>query len=376
MFCHPNNYYMSASLRAWISSSARAPRRDGKDKRIMMHLILTACLVLLAAVMDPASALAGQTLEIVRANGVVRCGVGEGLPGFSKQDGVGHWRGFNIDFCRAVAAAVLGQADKVAFVPVTSADRFPVLLSGKIDLLMRNTTYTFKREAAIGVEFAGIIYYDGQAFLVPKKNGMHHLADLNGATICLGKRTTHVNNLADYFGHRGWTYKPLVLETLPEMMAAFFGGQCQALSSDRSQLAAILLMAPGGPQEYDVLPEIISKEPLSPVVRQGDQEWLTLVKWVLFALIEAEERGVTQANVRTLLTTTTDPGLHYFLASDGLPEKSLTIGPGWVVRVIEAVGNYGEMYERHLGSQSELKIDRGLNRLWTEGGLMYAPPFR
>jgi general L-amino acid transport system substrate-binding protein len=342
----------------------------------MMHLILTACIVLSAAVMDPALALAGQTLETVRANGVVRCGVGEGLPGISRKDEAGHWQGFDIDFCRAVAAAALGQADKVAFVPVTSANRFPVLLSGKIDLLMRSTTYTFDREAAIGVQFAGIIYYDGQGFLVPKKSGMRHLADLNGATICLGKRTTHVGSLAEYFGQRGWTYKPLALETLPEMMAAFFGGQCQALTSDRSQLAAIRMMAPGGPQEYDLLPEIISKEPLGPVVQRGNEKWLTLVKWVLLALIEAEERGVTQANVNTLFTTSTDPGLRNFLASDGLPEKALGISPGWVVRVIEAVGNYGEIFERNLGSQSALKLERGLNRLWTQGGLMYSPPFQ
>jgi general L-amino acid transport system substrate-binding protein len=342
----------------------------------VMHLILTACLLWLAVTLNPVTALAGQILEMARANGFVRCGVGEGLPGISRKDEAGHWQGFDIDFCRAVAAAALGQADKVEFVPVTSASRFPVLLSGKIDLLMGSTTYTFRREAAIGVQFAGIIYYDGQGFLVPKKRCVRHLADLNGATICLGKRTTHANNLAEYFGQRGWTYKPLALETLPEMMAAFFGGQCQALTSDRSQLAAIRMMAPGGAQEYVLLPETISKEPLGPVVRRGDEEWLTLVKWVLFALIEAEERGVTQANVHTLLTTSTDPGLRYFLSSDGLPEKALGISPGWVVRVIEAVGNYGEIFERNLGSQSGLKLERGLNRLWTQGGLMYSPPFR
>ena len=341
----------------------------------MMHLIFAACMLFSAAVLDTATALAGQTLDMVRANRVVKFGVGEGLPGFSKKNEAGYWQGFDIDFCRAVAAAALGQADKVAFVPVTSANRFPVLLSGKIDVLMKTTTYTFEREVAIGVQFAGIIYYDGQAFLVPKKSGVHRLADLNGATICLGKRTTHEGTLADYFKQRGWTYKPLALDTLPQMMAAILDGQCQALTSDRSQLAGILAMAPGGAQEYDLLPETIAKEPLGPVVRRGDEEWLTLVKWVLYALIEAEERGVTQANVRTLLITSTDPALRTFLASDGLPEKALGISPGWIVRVIAAVGNYGEIFERNLGRQSGLNLERGLNRLWTQGGLMYSPPF-
>ena len=342
----------------------------------MQYMILTACIWLLTAVLNPAMAWAGPTLDRVRASGVVRCGVGEGLPGFCLKDTAGRLQGFNVDFCRAVAAAALGNPDKAVFVPVSTANRFPILLSDKIDLLMRNTTYTFEREAALGVRFAGIYFYDEGAFMVPRRHAGHNIAELNGATIGVGKRTTHETNLKDYFLQRGWTYKPLPLGTLSEMMAAFFGGQCQALCSDRSELAAIRMMAPGGPQEYDLLPEIISKEPLGPVVRRGDEDWLCLIKWVLFALIEAEERGVTQANVRTLQNSSTDPGLRRFLDSDGLPEKSLGVSPGWVVRVVEAVGNYGEIFERHLGSHSELKLERGFNRLWTQGGLMYAPPFR
>jgi general L-amino acid transport system substrate-binding protein len=342
----------------------------------MRYLILTAGLLWSVVVWAPASALAGQTLEMVRANGVVRCGIAENRPGISAQDEAGHWRGFDVDFCRALVAAVLGQADRAAFVPVTSVNRFPVLLSGGIDLLMRMTTYTFEREAAIGVQFTGIINYDGQAFLVTKKSGLRRLADLNGATIGFGKRTTHENNLASYFGRRGWTFKPQAFGSLREAMAALLGGQIQALTSDRTELAAVRMMAPGEPEDYILLPEEISKEPLGPVVRRGDDEWFILIKWVLYALIEAEELGITQANVHTLLTTATDPGLRHFLASEGLPEKALGISPGWVVRVIEAVGNYGEIFERNLGSQSGLKLDRGLNRLWTQGGLMYSPPFR
>jgi general L-amino acid transport system substrate-binding protein len=342
----------------------------------MLNLLLTACILLLAAPLNPANALAGQTLDRVRANEAVRCGVREGLPGFGLKDAAGHWQGFSVDFCRALAAAALGNPDKVVFTPVNTANRFPILLSGKIDLLMRNTTYTYEREAALGVHFAGIYFYDGGAVMVPRRSGVRNIAELNGATICVGKRTTYEINLEDYFSQRGWTYKPLSTDTLAGMIEALSGGQCQALCSDRSELAAIRLLAPGGPQEYDILPEVISKEPLGPVVRRGDEEWFTLIKWVIFALIEAEERGITQANVRTLRNSSTDPGLRRFLDSDGLPEKALGIDPGWVVRVIEAVGNYGEIYERHLGSQSELKLDRGLNRLWTQGGLMYSPPFR
>jgi general L-amino acid transport system substrate-binding protein len=342
----------------------------------MMHRIFAACLLGWAVAWAPYAVQAGQTLDRVRANRVVRCGVGENLPGFSQKNEAGRWQGFDVDFCRAVAAAVLGQADQVAFVPVTYANRFPILLSGKIDLLLHTTTYTFEREGAIGVQFAGVLYYDGQGFLVPKQSGIRTLADLNGATICLGKRTTHEGNLAEYFAKLGRTFKPLAFDSLPEITAAFFDGQCQALTLDRSQLAAVRAMAPGGAQNYDLLPETISREPLGPVVRRGDDEWLTVVKWVLFALIEAEERGITQANVRTLLTTSTDPGLRTVLASDGLAEKALGLNPGWVVRVIEAVGNYGEIFERNFGRQSGLNLERGLNRLWTQGGLLYAPPFR
>jgi general L-amino acid transport system substrate-binding protein len=341
----------------------------------MLHLILTACILLLATAVNPTMALAGQTLDRVRANGVVRCGVKEGLPGFSLKDKAGHFQGFNVDFCRAVAAAVLGNPDKVFFVPVSTANRFPILLSGKIDLLMGNTTYTFEREATLGVRFAGIYCYDGQALMVPRRSGLRNLADLQGATICVGKRTTHEVKLSDYFQQRGWDYKPLVVDTLSGMLSAFFGGQCQAVASDRSQLAAFRVLAPGGAQAYDILPETLSEEPLGPVVRRGDEDWFCLIKWVLFALIEAEERGVTQANVRALQNSSPDSGLRRFLNSDGLPEKSLGIRPGWVVRVVETVGNYGEIYERHLGSMSELKLERGPNRLWTRGGLMYSPPF-
>lgn len=340
-----------------------------------MRLILIAWLLWLT-VIPPATALGSPTLETVRAKGVVRCGVSGDLPGFSKKDEAGQLQGFDIDFCRAVAAAVLGQADKVAFVPVTSASRFPVLLSGKIDLLLRNTTYTFEREAAIGVRFAGIYYYDGQTFMVSRASGIRRLADLNGGTIGLVKRTTHETNLRDYFQKQGWHFTPFLVDNPKELIGKYSQDCCQALTADRAELIALRLSVPNGLEAFDFLPDTISTEPLGPVVRQDDETWLTIIKWVLYALIEAEELGVTQANVRTLLETSPDPGVRRFLASEGLPDKALGLKSGWVARIIEAVGNYGEIYERHLGSQSALKIERGLNRLWTQGGLLYAPPFR
>jgi general L-amino acid transport system substrate-binding protein len=340
----------------------------------MLQLILM-CFFSLNVALIPAPALGGQTLEHVRANGVVRAGVSEMLMGFSRKDTNGHWQGFDIDFSRALAAAVLENADKVSFVTVTAPSRFPLLLSGKIDLLLRNTTYTFEREAAIGVRFAGIYFFDGQAFMVPRRS-ISRLADLNGATICLGRRTTHEVNLADYFQKQGWSYTPILVETLQDLKENFVSGRCQAVTADQAELIALRALVPGGAEEFVILPEIISEEPLGPVVRQDDEEWLLVVKWVLNALIEAEERGITQANALSLLESAPDPGTRRFLASNGLPEKALKLKPGWVLRVIQAGGNYGEIYERHLGSQSELKLERGLNRVWTQGGLLFSPPFR
>jgi len=342
----------------------------------MKRLILSTCILFFAAAANPAITLAGQTMDRVRSNGVLHCGVSDQVPGFSYTTADGHRQGFTVDFCRAVAAAVLGNPDKVEYVPVTTANRFPRLLSRRIDLLMGNTTYTFEREAALRVHFAGIYFFDQQAVMVSRRSGISTLADLKGATICLGKSTTHVVTLSDYFQQQGWTFNPLILDSLAEMKKAFLDGQCQAVCFDRTQLAAVRMAAPGGAEDFEILPGVISQEPVGPVVRWEDEEWLCLIKWVLYALIEAELRGITQANVRTLQNTSSEPGLQRFLTSDGLPEKTLGIAPGWVLRIIEAVGNYGEIFERHLGSQSDLKIERGMNRLWTEGGLMYSPPLR
>jgi len=322
----------------------------------------------------PAPAHADETLARVQSNGAVRCGVSEGIAGFSIKDDTGRWTGLDADFCRAVAAAALGDGEKVAFVPLFASARFPALKANQIDLLARNTTQTLGREANIGTHFAGILYYDGQSFLVPADSRVQRAQDLDGSSICVVKESTHEINLADYFKAHGVTYRPIVTESVTQAKEEFFAGRCQAYSSDASTLASARIAAPGGPERFRILPDRISKEPLGPVVNRGDEQWATLVKWVLLALIEAEERGITRENVRTVLATTADPAVQAFLG--GGYAKALGIGPGWVVRVVETAGNYGEIFERNLGSGSPFKIERGLNRLWNQGGLMYSPPFR
>ena len=338
---------------------------------------IVVCAVLALVVMFcPSPASGGATLSAVNSTGIVHCGISEETAGFSYRDKAGRWQGFSVDFCRAVALAALGNDAKVTFRPLSPASRFPVLLAGTVDLLAHTATMTFGREAGIGVEFAGIYYYDGQAFMVPRKSKVKKVEDLKGAVICLEKGTTHQTNLEYALGSRGIPYTPLLFESLPEMTAAFFGGKCRALTADRWNLAAAAMSAPGGPNQYDIPGFSISKEPLGPVVRRGDEEWLTLVRWVLFALIEAEERGITRANVRSLQKTAKDPATRWFLDSSGSLGKSLGLKSDWVAEVIAGVGNYGEMWERSFGRENGLRIERGPNRLWSGGGLLYAPPFQ
>ncbi|HVO83220.1 MAG TPA: amino acid ABC transporter substrate-binding protein [Syntrophobacteria bacterium] len=349
------------------------------DSRLRMRAFLwatvTTCTIGMALGLIPASAGAGDTLARVKSRQVLRCGVSEGLIGFSLKDPAGEWTGLDVDFCRAVAAAV-GDRVKVQFVPLFASARFPALQADEIDLLVRNTTWTLGREAFLGVQFAGILFYDGQGFMVPRKGKVRRIAELKGATICVDKGTTSEQNLVDYFRARGWNYKPLVLESVAEIRDAFVSGRCQAYTSDASQLASMRMAVPDGTKKYIILPDLISKEPLGPVVRRGDEEWFTLVRWVLFALIQAEELGVTRENVRTLKETSTDPAVQRLLGKAGGFGKALGVDNDWVVRVVGTVGNYGEMFERNLGRESVLNLERGLNRLWKQGGLMYAPPFR
>jgi general L-amino acid transport system substrate-binding protein len=319
---------------------------------------------------------AGDVFTRVRSKGVVRCGVSEGLLGFSLKEPNGRWSGLDADFCRAVAAAALGDPQRVVFIPLLTSARFLALRSGQIDLLAHNTTWTLGRDVGLGVQFAGVLYYDGQGFMVAHKSGIGKIDQLNGATICVEAETTSEENLKDYFQVRGWKYQPVLVRSEVEAMAAFTAGRCQAYTSDRGLLASLKTTAPDGPGAYVILPGEISKEPLGPAVLRGDEEWFTLVRWVLFALVAAEEHGITRDNVRAKRQQKTDPILEDFFAASDRYSKALGVKPDWAAKTVESVGNYGEIFERNLGGQSALKLERGLNRLWTQGGLMYAPPFR
>jgi len=329
-------------------------------------LALAACLAMLA----PVAAHAGAVIQAIKSRGELRCGVSEGIPGFSARDANGNWSGLDIDFCRALAAALLGDPQRVAFVPLKSSMRFPALEVGKVDLLARNTTWTMEREVVLRLEFPGVLFYDGQGFMVAKKAKVRKLADLSGTTVCVEKGTNHQRNLLDYFSDHKMSVKLLVIDSASGAAQALFAGRCLAYSSDSAQLAAMRLTAPEGAKSMAILPERISKEPLGPVLKRGDDDWYALVRWVLYALIMAEERGVTRANVDNVL-----PKLVLYEDKNS-PATALGVSPGWGQRAIKAVGNYGEMYERNVGRDSPLGIERGLNRLWDQGGLMYAPPLR
>ena len=344
-------------------------------KKTEMRPVLAALFTAAAILAASAQVEAGAVLDRVRAKKVLRCGVSEGLAGFSARDASGNWSGMDADFCRAVAAAA-GPAVKVDFVPLTTPARFLALKMGKIDLLARNTTWTLGREVFLGVHFAGVLYFDGQAFMVTRKSGINRASQLKGAAICVEKGTTTELNLADYSREKVLKFKPLVLDSQADAIKAFLAGQCKAFTSDSSILASERLTAPGGPGEYMILPERISREPVGPVVRRGDEEWLRLVKWVLFALIEAEDQGITRENAASVKKTTENPSVRRLLGSEGGFGKALGTDNDWALRAIQAAGNYGEIFERNLGRNSALRIDRGENRLSTKGGLLWAPPFR
>lgn len=340
--------------------------------RFLVNIII--CIMIASA---PSVCLAsGETLKKVRSKGVLHCGVSEGLTGFSIKDASGRWTGLDADFCRAVAAAVFGNPEKVVFVALAPSERFPALQSGGIDLLSRNTTWTIGREAGLGVRFVGALFYDGQGFMVRQAKKLPAISDLKGVTICVEKGTTSQDNLADHFRARNLKYQPLVFDSLEETKKAFVSGKCKAYTSDRSQLAAIRSELPGGSKTYAILPGKISKEPLGPAVRQKDEAWFTLVRWVLFALIEAEEQGITRENVLVKAKEKGKPRQERFLGLSGNYGKMLGVNNDWVVRVVESVGNYGEMFDRNLGKGSLLNLERGPNSLWSQGGFMYAPPFR
>jgi general L-amino acid transport system substrate-binding protein len=321
------------------------------------------------------AAQAGPTLDKVKQAGQISCGVPTGIAGFATPDSQGRWAGFDVDICRALSAAIFGAADKVKYVPLTAQQRFTALQSGEVDLLSNNTTDTLQRDTALGLNFAPVVFYDGQGFMVPKKLAVKGAKELNGATICVAPGTTTELNLADYFRANKMDFKPVVIEKLDELYAAFFSGRCDVITGDASGLAAQRIGRASNPDDYVVLPDRISKEPLAPVVRHGDDEWNDIVRWVVYALIEAEEKGVTSKNVDDMLKNE-DPNIKRMLGVTPGMGKALGLDEKWAYNEIKLVGNYGEIFDRTLGKDTELKFERGLNDLWTRGGLMYAIPFR
>jgi len=333
---------------------------------------LAALLLAIAAV--PAHA--GKTLDAVRQRAQVVCGVSTGVVGFSAADSQGNWTGLDVDICRAIAAATLGDASKVKFVPLTSQARFTALQSGEIDILSRNTTWTLTRDASLGLVFTGVTYYDGQGFIVPKKSRITSAKQMKGLQVCVESGTTTEKNLTDFSRANKLNLKPIVFERYEAATGAYFAGRCQAYTTDASGLASTRSAQAKNPDDHVILPELISKEPLGPAVRRGDDEWFAIVKWVVFGLIEAEEYGIGQANVDELYAKSDDPVVQRILGKTEDMGKQLGLEKDWMVKALKATGNYGEIFERNVGTKSTLKLPRGLNNLWNHGGILYAPPLR
>lgn len=326
-----------------------------------------------------ATAAFAGTLEDVKAKGFLQCGVNTSLAGFSAPNDKGEWSGFDVDYCRAIAAAVFGDPSKVKFSPLNAKERFTALQSGEIDVLVRNTTYTISRDTALGLDFAGNNYYDGQGFMINSKklSGINSALQLSGASICVQAGTTTEQNMADYFKANKMEYNPVVFEKLEEANAAYDSGRCDAYTSDQSQLYAVRLSL-ANPADHVVLPEIISKEPFGLGVRQGDSKWGDVVRWTHYAMLNAEEFGITKANVDDMKNSTNNPEIKRLLGTEADTKIGTDLGltNDWVVRIVKGVGNYGEVFERNLGTSSPLKIARGLNAQWTKGGLQYGVPIR
>lgn len=336
-------------------------------------------LALAAAGLTLAAALpahAGKTLDAVKARGQVVCGVNTGLAGFSAADSSGNWSGLDVDMCKAVAAAVLNDASKVKYVPLNAQQRFTALQSGEIDMLSRNTTFSLTRDASLGLHQTVVTYYDGQGFMVPVKSKIKSAKQLKGQTVCVQSGTTTEKNLTDFSRANKLNIKPVVFEKVEAATGAYFSGRCIAYTTDASGLASVRNKEAKVPAEHVILPELISKEPLGPMVRRGDDEWFAIVKWVIYGLLEAEEYGVTKANVDQLKTSTTDPVVQRILGTTEDTGKLLGLDKDWMARAIKATGNYGESFETHVGPKSALGLPRGVNNLWNKGGLMYAYPIR
>ena len=339
--------------------------------------LAAAAVAALGALLAAPAAHAGKTVDAIKARGQVVCGVNTGLAGFAAADSAGKWSGLDIDVCKALAAATLGDAEKVKYVPLNAQQRFTALQSGEVDVLARNTTFTLTRDASLGLSATVVNYYDGQGFMVPVKSKMKSAKQLKGQTVCVQSGTTTEKNLTDYSKANGLNIKPVVFEKLEAAENAYFTGRCIAYTTDASGLSSTRSKVAKDPKEHMILPDLISKEPLGPMVRRGDDEWFAIVKWVLYGTMEAEEYGVTQGNVDQMKSSSTDPVVQRLLGGGNEDTgKLLGLDKDWMARVIKAVGNYGESFERNVGPNTPLNLPRGLNNLWTKGGLMYAIPVR
>ena len=333
-------------------------------------LISTAAVALTVS----AGATAG-TLDDVKAKGFIQCGVSQGVPGFSNADDSGNWTGIDVDGCRAAAAAVFGDAQKVKFTPLSSKERFAALSSGEVDMLSRNTTWTYTRDTSLGLDFTAVNFYDGQGFMVRKDLGVDSALELDGATVCTEQGTTTELNMADFFRKHELEYVPVVVQKVDEAVAAYASGRCDVYTTDKSGLAAQRTKL-ANPSDHMVLPETISKEPLGPVVRHGDNQWKDVVTWSIFAQVNAEEMGISSKNVAKIKSETKDPGVLRLLGAEGNMGASLGLDADWAYNIIAKVGNYEEVFERNIGPNTPVGLPRGVNKLWTNGGVMYAPPIR
>jgi general L-amino acid transport system substrate-binding protein len=355
--------------------------RGGIMKRVVTKFGMTTLQTILGTVLGAALALglsaatsSAQTLKKVQERGALICGVSQGLPGFSTPDDKGTWTGFDVDVCRAIAAAIFNDPAKVKYLPLSAKDRFIALQSGEIDVLARNSTWTSSRDSSQGISFTAVNYYDGQGFMVRKSLKFNSALELNGASVCVQTGTTSELNLADYFRSNSMKYEVIAFVTADETVKAYESGRCDAFSTDVSQLYAEKLKL-SNPSDHVILPEIISKEPLAPAVRRGDDQWLAIVKWVQFAMLDAEELGVSTKSIDEAMKST-QPEIRRLLGTEGTFGEQLGLTKDWVARIVKAVGNYGESFDRNVGTGSKLGISRGLNRLWTKGGIQYAPPIR
>ena len=315
------------------------------------------------------------TLDDVKAKGFVQCGVSQGVPGFSNADVNGEWSGIDVDACRATAAAIFGDAQKVKFTPLSAKERFTALQSGEIDVLSRNTTWTYTRDASLGLDFTAVNFYDGQGFMVRKDLGIDSAKDLDGATVCTEQGTTTELNMADFFRKNQLSYVPVVVQKADEALSAYASGRCDVFTTDKSGLAAHRSKL-ADPSQHVILDETISKEPLGPVVRHGDNQWKDIVTWAMFVQVNAEEMGITSKNVAEIKSGTSDPEIKRLLGAEGNMGAQLGLPADWAYNIIAKVGNYGEVFERNVGPSTPVGLPRGINKLWTDGGVMYAPPVR